>query len=112
MTGSSWLHHGLSKYLLPFFFERLSADPAIKVKIFRTLSQLWYSLPAAPATFQRTSQQLKFRNGKRCPSLLVKVAGHVLSTSQLLEVPGYMLFSIGRSTHLAEILLAEEWLTP
>jgi 2-polyprenyl-6-methoxyphenol hydroxylase-like FAD-dependent oxidoreductase len=110
MTGSSWLHHSLRKYGLPFFFERLSAKPAIREKIFRTLSQLWYSHPPGPATFQQTSQKIKFKNGERCPYLPVEIAGEVLSTYQLLGEPCFVLFCIGKQTDLAEMILAEEWL--
>jgi hypothetical protein len=110
MTGSSLLHHALRKYGLPYFFERLSTRPAIKEKIFRTLSQLWYRLPEVPAAFQRTSQKLKFRNGERCPFLMTEVNGAILSTYQLLQETGFVLFCIGRTTGLAEILTAENWI--
>jgi 2-polyprenyl-6-methoxyphenol hydroxylase-like FAD-dependent oxidoreductase len=111
MTANDLFHHLVRKYLLPFFFNRLSAKPSIKKKIFMTLSQLWYSNPPGPAKFQRTSQKLKFRTGDRCPYVMVNAGCEAESIYEQLKTPAFVLLMIGDFAEISEKQLPLEWVT-
>jgi len=109
MTGNSLLHHIVRKYLLSFFFYRVSANPWTRKKIFLSLSQLGYSYPSGPAKFQRTAQKLKFSTGGRCPYVKVNIEGETESTYDLLNVPAFVLLMIGDFGNVPEIQLPLQW---
>lgn len=95
MTGSHVLFHVLRKHLLPFIFKILSISPRIKKRIFRSLSQIWYSYEDSPLSVRHSEQSLTFKAGDRFPYVCLNHNGETISCYHLLTAAKFHLVCIG-----------------
>ncbi|HEY4327603.1 MAG TPA: hypothetical protein VGN20_26695 [Mucilaginibacter sp.] len=102
MTSNNVLFHLLRKHLLPFIFKILSISPRIKKRIFRALSQIWYSYGDSPLSVQHSEQSLTFKAGDRFPYARITHNGETISCYHLLTAAKFHLVCIGADSNCHE----------
>lgn len=99
MTGDHVFFHLLRKHLLPFIFKIISISPRIKKRIFRTLSQIWYSYGDSPLSALHSEQSLTFKAGDRFPYVRINHQGEMISCYNLLTAAKFHLVCIGADSN-------------
>lgn len=102
MTDNNVLFHLLRKHLLPFIFKTLSISPRITKRIFRTLSQIWYSYDDSPLSVQHSKQSLTFKAGDRFPYVRIDHKGEMISCYNLLTAAKFHLVCIGAGSNVSK----------
>lgn len=99
MTDDHLFFHFVRKRLLPFIFEIVSISPRIKKRIFRTLSQIWYSYRDSPLSALHSEQSLTFTAGDRFPYVRIDHKGEIISCYNLLTAAKFHLVCIGADSN-------------
>lgn len=95
MTGRNWFIYLLRTYLMPHILHLILSTKWITKRIFRILSQIWYSYKESPLSVQFIKQKLGFNAGDRCPYVMTAVDGKLQSVYHLLTEAKFHLLCIG-----------------
>ncbi|HVW95936.1 MAG TPA: FAD-dependent monooxygenase [Mucilaginibacter sp.] len=99
MTDRQVFFYLLRKHLLPFIFKVLSISPRIKKRIFRAVSQIWYSYEDSPLSVGHSEQSLTFKAGDRFPYVRIDHEGKTISCYHLLTAAKFHLVCIGADSN-------------
>ncbi len=88
---ASWFRVHLAPLIIPQVLNRIPA----RRRLFRIISQIWYSYKTSPLSTQQSKQQLKFRAGDRFPYVPTLIDGELKSCYHLLKEPKFHLVIIG-----------------
>lgn len=97
MTGRNWVIYQLRAHLLPYILQFVLSKKWIARRIFRILSQIWYSYKKSPLSLQFIKQKLRFSAGDRCPYVMTEIDGKLQSIYHLLTEAKFHLLYIGGS---------------
>ena len=95
MTSCNWFLYQLRTYVMPNILRLVLSTQCISKRIFRILSQIWYSYRKSPLSLQFIKQKLKFSAGDRCPYVMTTNEGKLQSIYHLLMEPKFHLLCIG-----------------
>lgn len=107
MTGRNRFIYLLRTYLMPYILRLVLSTKWITRRIFRVLSQIWYSYKKSPLSLQFIKQKLHFSAGDRCPYVMTEIDSKLQSIYHLLTEPKFHLLCIGGnwdSDHIPELL--------
>lgn len=99
MTSCNWFIYQLRTYVMPHILRLILSTKWPSKRIFRILSQIWYSYKKSPLSLQFIKQKLKFSAGDRCPYIITEIDGKSQSIYHLLREPKFHLLCIGSSGH-------------
>jgi len=97
MTSCNWFIYQMRTYMMPHILRLVLSTKWISKRVFRILSQIWYSYKKSLLSLQFIKQKLKFCAGDRCPYILTEIDGKLQSIYHLLTEPKFHLLCIGSS---------------
>lgn len=103
MTSCNWFLYQLRTYVMPNILRLILSTKWISKRIFRILSQIWYSYRKSPLSLQFIKQKLKFSAGDRCPYVMTEIDGKLQSIYHLLTEPKFHLLCIGSNEYDSQI---------
>lgn len=103
MTGRNWLIYLVRTYLMPHVLRLVLSKKWITRRMFRVLSQIWYSYKKSPLSRQFIKQNLKFNAGDRCPYVMTEIEGKPQSIYHLLTEAKFHLLCIGTNSDGSQV---------